>query len=225
MFADRSDAGRRLAQVLLRFKDQHPVILALPRGGVPVAFEVAKALDAPLDVLLIRKIGVPGQPELALGAVVDGDHPHLVINRHIAAMIAATEAYIAEQEAAKLREIEQRRALYLTDRPRVNPSDRTAIVVDDGIATGATMRAALQALRDRKVRRLVVAVPVAPRETADEMREIVDDWVCLDTPDPFSAVGAFYRDFRQTTDAEVIDLLDRARDASQQRVSTPTGIL
>lgn len=225
MFADRTDAGRRLAQALSRFKHERPVILALPRGGVPVAFEVAKALDAPLDVLLIRKIGVPGQPELALGAVVDGDHPHLVINRHIAAMADASDSYIAAQQAEKLKEIEQRRALYLRGRERVNPTDRTAIVVDDGIATGASMRAALQALRDRKVKRLVVAVPVAPRDTAEEMREIVDDWICLDTPDPFYAVGAFYRDFAQTTDAEVIDLLDRAGDAASESVSRPTGIL
>lgn len=210
MFTDRTEAGRRLAHSLLPLKKEKPVVLALPRGGVPVAFEVAKALAAPLDLLLIRKIGVPGQPELALGAVVDGDHPHLVINRDIAAMVGATDDYIAEQKAEKLKEIERRRALYLKGRRRVDITGRSVIVIDDGLATGATMRAALEALREAKVKRLVVAVPVAPPDTAEMIRAAVDQLVCLETPEDFHAIGQFYLDFRQTADEEVVDLLDRA---------------
>src|SRR5512132_7527 len=143
MFADRADAGRRLARAL-HLKPEQPIVLALPRGGVPVGFEVAKILEAPLDVLLVRKIGVPSYPELALGAVLDGEHPHLVLNRDLAELAGVDADYIAEQEAIKLKEIEDRRALYLRGRPRPSLADRTAIVVDDGVATGATMKAAIE---------------------------------------------------------------------------------
>lgn len=210
MFANRTDAGQRLARALLPLKDAHPVILALPRGGVPVAFEVGQALAAPLDVLLVRKIGVPGQPELALGAVVDRDHPHLVINSEIADSVHASDEYVATQEAEKLGEIEERRVLYLKGRRRPRIAGRTVIVVDDGIATGATLRAALEAVRAMRVKRLVVAVPVAPADTAERIRRLVDEFICLETPRIFRAVGQFYLDFRQTSDEEVIDLLERA---------------
>ena len=210
MFADRADAGRRLARALLHLKPEQPIVLALPRGGVPVGFEVAKILEAPLDVLLVRKIGVPGYPELALGAVLDGEHPHLVLNRDLAELAGVDADYIAEQEAIKLKEIEDRRTLYLRGRPRPSVAGHTAIVVDDGVATGATMKAAIEALRDMAVRRLVVAVPVAPPDTAEMLSSIVDELVCLATPPKFRAVGQFYADFDQTTDDDVVALLDQA---------------
>jgi putative phosphoribosyl transferase len=161
-------------------------------------------------VLLVRKIGVPGYPELALGAVLDGEHPHLVLNRDLAELARVPDRYIAEQEAIKLKEIEDRRALYLRGRPRPSLAGRTAIIVDDGVATGATMKAAIDALRDTAVRRLVVAVPVAPPDTAEMLRAIVDELVCLATPPQFRAVGQFYANFEQTTDDDVIALLDQA---------------
>jgi putative phosphoribosyl transferase len=210
MFADRTEAGRQLARALLHLRPDRPVVLALPRGGVPVGFEVARILEAPLDVLLVRKIGVPGYPELALGAVLDGEHPHLVLNRDLAELAGVDTDYIAEQEAIKLKEIEDRRALYLRGRPRPSVAGRTAIVVDDGVATGATMKAAIDALRDMAARRVVIAVPVAPPETAEMLSAIVDELVCLATPPTFRAVGQFYEIFEQTTDDEVIALLDQA---------------
>ena len=210
MFADRADAGRRLARALLHLKPEQPIVLALPRGGVPVGFEVAKILEAPLDVLLVRKIGVPGYPELALGAVLDGEHPHLVLNRDLAELAGVGADYIAEQEAIKLKEIEDRRALYLRGRLRPSLAGRTAIVVDDGVATGATMKAAIDALRDMAVRRVVIAVPVAPPETAEMLSAIVDELVCLATPPAFRAIGQFYANFEQTTDDDVVALLDHA---------------
>ena len=210
LFADRMDAGRRLARALLHLKLDRPVVLALPRGGVPVGFEVARVLEAPLDLLLVRKIGVPGYPELALGAVLDGEHPHLVLNPDFAALANADPGYIAEQEAQKLKEIEDRRALYLRGRRRTSLAGRTAIVVDDGVATGSTMMAALEAVREKGAERLVVAVPVAPQDTAKSLRAKADELVCLAIPPEFRAVGQFYADFEQTTDAEVIALLDRA---------------
>jgi putative phosphoribosyl transferase len=210
MFADRMDAGQRLARALLHLKLDRPVVLALPRGGVPVGFEVARILEAPLDLLLVRKIGVPGYPELALGAVLDGEHPHLVLNPDLADLASLEASYIAQQEAQKLKEIEERRALYLRGRRRPSVAGRTAIVVDDGVATGSTMMAAIEALREVAVGRLVVAVPVAPPDTAESLRARADELVCLATPAGFRAVGQFYADFEQTTDAEVIALLDQA---------------
>ena len=210
MFADRADAGRRLARALLHLKPEQPIVLALPRGGVPVGFEVAKILEAPLDMLLVRKIGVPGYPELALGAVLDGEHPHLVLNRDLAELAGVGADYIAEQEAIKLKEIEDRRALYLRGRPRPSLAGRTANDDDDGVATGATMKAAIDALRDMAVRRVVIAVPVAPPETAEMLSAIVDELVCLATPPASRAVGQFYANFEQKTDDDVVALLDHA---------------
>ena len=211
MFADRADAGRRLAGALRHLRDADPVVLALPRGGVPVAFEVAHALDAPLDLLLIRKIGAPGQPELALGAVMDGDRPETVINEEVRRVFAVTDKELAELVAAKLAEIEQRSRRYLAGRPRARLGGRTVIVIDDGVATGATMRVALKAIRRAGPRRLVVAVPVAPPDTVAVLKREADDVVCLDSSEFFGGLSAFYRDFRQLEDDEVIALLDRAR--------------
>jgi putative phosphoribosyl transferase len=210
MFADRQDAGSQLAARLLRFKDQRPVVLALPRGGVPVAFEVATVLAAPLDLVLVRKIGVPFQPELAVAAVVDGEHPQTVVNQVVVDLVQLPEDYLKDESARQLEEIERRRRLYLAGRPRVDVAGCTAIVIDDGIATGATVRAALLAIRRGRPERLVLAVPVAPRITIEALQADVDEVVCLDAPLDFAAISQFYGDFHQVTDAEVIELLKRA---------------
>lgn len=209
IFADRTDAGRRLAAMLEKYRDRQPVVLALPRGGVPVAAEIAEALAAPLDLLLVRKIGMPWQPELAIGAVVDGAEPLIVRNEAIIAGSGVREEEFQRVCRDELAEIGRRKARYLGDRARAELAGRVVIVVDDGIATGATVKAALRAVRRRGPSRLVLAVPVAPAETLDELRPEVDEIVCLDTPSPFGAIGYFYRDFRQVDDAEVIDLLAR----------------
>jgi putative phosphoribosyl transferase len=206
-FVDRADAGRRLASALMHLKDEKPIVLALPRGGVPVAFEVAKALEAPLDVVLVRKIGAPRQKELGLGAVVDGAHPHIVLNEDVVQAVHAGEDYIRQEVAREVAEIERRRALYRPDRPPLEAEARTAIVVDDGIATGGTMKAVLTALRELRPKRLVLAVPIAPADSLAELAPFADEVVALATPQPFYAVGAYYRDFTQTTDEEVIGLL------------------
>lgn len=210
LFADRRDAGRRLAERLAGFKDQRPVVIALPRGGVPVGFEIAKSLDAPLDLALVRKIGAPYQPELAIAAVVDGEKPETVVNEVIAATLHVTDDYLQEETAKQLGEIDRRRRLYLGDRPRADVAGHVAIVVDDGIATGATVRAALRAIRRAKPSRLVLAIAVAPSDTLDRLRSEVDEIVCLATPEPFYAIGPYYADFRQTDDDEVIALLKQA---------------
>jgi len=208
-FRDRADAGRRLAAALARYKNERPVALALPRGGVPVAAEVAAALDAPLDLILVRKIGAPLQPELAIGAVVDGGNPIVVRNEDIIRLAEISEVEFKTILDHELREIERRRRTYLGDRPPVNITGRTAIVIDDGIATGATIRAALRATRMRHPKKLVLAVPVAPTETLIAMREEADDVVCLEDYENFGAIGFFYENFRQVNDQEVIDMLAR----------------
>lgn len=208
-FADRAEAGRRLAARLLSYKEQRPTILALPRGGVPVAAEIAEALAAPLDLILVRKIGVPFQPELAMGAVVDGDAPVVVRNEDVIAMAGIDERSFQEIYDRELVEIGRRRAKYLGDRVRAEIAGRTAIVVDDGIATGATTRAALRTTRMRGPARLVLAVPVAPAESLQELRDEADQIHCLETPEFFGAIGSYYEDFRQVSDEEVIALLAR----------------
>jgi putative phosphoribosyl transferase len=210
VFSDRTEAGRRLAERLEHLKDQQPVVLALPRGGVPVAYEVAKALEAPLDLVLVRKIGAPFQPELAIGAVVDGERPELVLNRDVVDEYRISESYVESERRRQLDEIERRRELYLAGRPRAPIRDRTAIVIDDGIATGATMEAALLATRRAGPKHLVLAVPVAPPDTIERLRSEVDEVVCLMVPAFLGAIGSFYRDFRQLDDGEVIELLQRA---------------
>jgi putative phosphoribosyl transferase len=206
-FLNRLDAGRKLAAELSKYKDRQPVILALPRGGVPVAAEVARALNAPLDLILVRKIGVPFQPELAMGAVVDGGNAIAVRNEEVIRMAGMDEAEFQVVCRAELAEIERRRARYLGGRDRVDVSGRTAIVIDDGIATGATTRAALQAVRMRDPRTLVLAVPVAATESLGILTREVDDIVCLEDYEPFGAIGFYYDDFRQISDEEVIETL------------------
>lgn len=206
-FLDRHDAGSRLAGALERFKEEKPVILALPRGGVPVACEVARALEADLDLLLVRKIGAPGHQELAIGAVVDGKNPQLVLNREIIALAAPPPGYIEAEEKRQLAEIERRRRLYRGSEPPIDLKGRTVIVVDDGIATGASMITALHAVRARKPARLVCAVPVAAPESLEQVGPYADEMVCLEAPADFQAVGQFYRNFPQVDDDAVVEML------------------
>lgn len=208
MFEDRADAGRQLARAVDAFRDADPVVLGLPRGGVPVAFEVARRLRAPLDVILVRKLGVPFQPELAVGAV--GEDGVLVVNRDVRASTRLTDEQMQELERAGRAELKSRAQRLRGDRPRVPLEGRLALVVDDGVATGATARAACQVARAHGARAVVLAVPVASSRTVAEMKRELDDMVCLDTPYPFWAVGQVYRNFGQVPDEEVATLLDRA---------------
>ena len=208
---DRVEAGRLLGRRLATLKLVDPVVLALPRGGVPVAVEVARALHAPLDLLMVRKIGAPGQRELAVAAVVDGDHPEIVVDEESLRLSGADRAYVDAEAVQELKEIERRRALYLRGRAPVPLAGKSVVLVDDGIATGTTVRAALKALQRSKAARLVLAVPVAPAHAVAQLRAEVDDLVCLLQPEFFHAVGAHYRDFHQIEDDEVIALLDAAR--------------
>jgi putative phosphoribosyl transferase len=206
-FADRAEAGRLLAPRVAALGLKDPLILALPRGGVPVAAEVARALKAPLDLLMVRKIGVPWQPELAVAAVVDGDHPEIVIDEETFGITGTPRDYIDEEAQRQLKEIERRRAIYLSGRPSLPLAGRSVVLVDDGIATGTSVRAALKALRRAAVARLVLAVPVGPPDTVQALRDEVDDLVCLSQPPFFHAVGVHYRDFHQVEDDEVVALL------------------
>jgi putative phosphoribosyl transferase len=215
-FANRKDAGRQLAQALARYKGKRVAVLALPRGGVPVAAEVAAALNAPLDLILVRKIGVPMQPELAMGAVVDGASPLVVRNEDVIALAGVDEADFKAVCNAELAEIERRRKRYLGGRERIDVAGRIAIVIDDGIATGATTRAALRATRMRKPKKLILAVPVAPTESLAAMQEEADEVVCLEDYESFGAIGFYYSDFRQTSDQQVIDTLARFAQAAMQ---------
>ena len=215
-FENRTVAGRALGERLARMKLADPVVLALPRGGVPVGLEVARALHAPLDLLLVRKIGVPWQPELAVGAVMDGGAPVIVVEPRVMAETGIDRKYVEDRAQQELKEIERRRAVYLAHRAPEPVAGRTAIVVDDGIATGTTVRAALRGLRQRKPARLVLAVPVAPPETIDALRAEVDDVVCLMQPAFFGAIGYFYIDFHQLTDDEVVALMRQAPRANEE---------
>lgn len=213
-FADRAMAARALAQRLAQMRLAPPVVvLALPRGGVPIGAEVARALGAELDLVLVRKIGLPWQPELAVAALVDGDPPELVVDDEVQQMYGVARADIDAQARRELAEIARRRERYLAGRAPLSLAGATAVVVDDGIATGTTMRAALKALRRRHPTRLVLAVPVAPADTLARLRGEVDDLVCLATPEPFHAVGLHYADFHQVSDEEVIAALASARPA------------
>jgi len=218
IFADRRDAGRRLAAALRDYVDQDPLVLALPRGGVPVAYEVAVELAAPLDLLFVRKIGAPGHPELGLGALVDGADPQLVMNAEVERMVEPPPGYVDQQVRLELEEIDRRRQVYLGGRRALSAHDRTVLLIDDGVATGGTVRAALQGLKKTGVRRLVLGLPVGPRDVIAGLREETDEVVCLATPEPFYAVGLWYRDFTQTTDEEVVELLAQAeRSTGGQR--------
>ncbi|MDK1490313.1 phosphoribosyltransferase [Sinorhizobium sp. 7-81] len=210
-FADRVDAGRKLARAIEREGFADPVVMALPRGGVPVAFEVAAYLGAPLELLIVRKVGAPGHSEFGLGALVDGEEPQLVLNEEAMRLVRPPEAYVkAETERQRL-ELTRRRALYVGDRPRLSPKGRNVVLVDDGIATGGTAKAAIQALRQEGAAALMLAVPVAPPSAVASLRRQVDRIVCLASPSPFHAVSIYYDDFEQTTDAEVVALLKEAR--------------
>lgn len=215
-FLNRTEAGKALAEVLAEKNYDDPVILALPRGGVPVAIEVVRALKAPLDLVMVRKIGAPGQQELAVAAVVNGDDPQIVVNEGIAQAFGLTDEDIEKMSHSRLDEIRRRRGVYLSGRTQVPIKGRTVIVVDDGIATGATTRASLKAVRRRDPAKLVLAVPVAPQDVVEEMRAEVDEVICLSTPHPFQAIGLHYVDFGQTSDEEVVRLLDEAAELTGQ---------
>lgn len=215
LFTDRREAGKALAKELAARKLCDPVVLALPRGGVPVAFEIARALQAPLDLVLVRKIGVPYQHELAAAAVVDGGAPEVVINDEVVARAGVTQDYIAAQVEIELEEIERRRRVYLKGLPQVPLEGRDLVLVDDGIATGASIRAAIAALYRKLPRSLTIAVPVAPRDMVEFLRGKVDAIVCLEMPEPFHAIGLHYRDFHQVPDEEVIDLMRASAAAIQ----------
>ncbi|MEA2162042.1 MAG: putative phosphoribosyl transferase [Thermoanaerobaculia bacterium] len=212
-FRDRTEAGLLLGAELRKRFGPRPdaLVLALPRGGVPVGFEVASALSAPFDVFIVRKLGVPGQEELAMGAIASGGVR--VLNDDVVRYASIPQRVIDRVAAAEQIELERREESYRGKRPPVDVAGRTVIIVDDGLATGSTMRAAIQALRNRNAREVIVSVPVAAKETCAEMRVLVDDIVCLRTPSPFQAVGLWYDDFSQTSDAEVHELLERAAKA------------
>lgn len=209
VFADRVAAGNALVPLLQDYAEhKNAVVLALPRGGVPVGHAVARALHLPLDVLVVRKLGVPGQPELAMGAIAPGGV--MVLNPDVSHWLGAKEAVIEAAAVREHHELERRERAYRGDRLPLEVAGRTVIVVDDGVATGATMRAAVQALRQMGATRIVVALPTAARDACMELRQLADEVVCVMTPEPFDAVGRWYREFGQTTDAEVVALL---RDA------------
>ncbi|MBX3622743.1 MAG: phosphoribosyltransferase [Rhizobacter sp.] len=214
MFKDRVEAGQLLARQLSALRLVRPVVLALPRGGVAVAAPVAQALRAPLDLLLVRKIGAPGDPEFAVGAVAEGTPPVVVTEARTLQALGVSQTYVEQQALHEIAEIARRRELYLHGQARTPIAGCTVVVVDDGLATGATVRAALQALDRSEPARVVLAVPVAPASTVRALRGLVDDLVCLEQPDLFGGVGAHYRDFHQLEDAEVISLLDAARRSS-----------
>jgi predicted phosphoribosyltransferase len=210
LFRDRADAGRHLLSRLGAYKDRRDVlVLGLPRGGIPVAYEVARGLGAPLDLFVVRKLGVPGQEELAMGAIATGGVR--IVNRDVVDALHIPPDVVDRAAAAEARELERREQSYRGERPEPQVEGKTVILVDDGLATGSTMRAAVAALRQQGPARIVVAVPVAAPSTCQELRREVDEIVCFATPEPFMAVGRFYDDFAQTTDEEVRELLAAAR--------------
>ncbi|HEY5611217.1 MAG TPA: phosphoribosyltransferase [Thermoanaerobaculia bacterium] len=212
-YRNREEAGRVLARALGHYAGRPDVVLlALPRGGVPIAFEVAEALDAPLDVFVVRKLGVPGHEELAMGAIATGDTR--VLNHGVIRDLAISSALIDEVTVAERRELERREKKYRGERPPLDLRGRTVILIDDGLATGSTMRAAIAAVRQKSPTKIVVGVPVAPTDACEDLNGEVDEIVCARTPEPFYAVGLWYEEFDQTTDEEVHDLLERSRARS-----------
>lgn len=209
MFRDRKDAGIQLAEKLQKYKGQEEtLVLALPRGGVITGFEIARILKAPLDILIVRKIGFPGQPELAIGAV--SETGTVVLIQSIISSYRVADAYIEKEISKQKEEISRRARLYRKDRSIKKFEGKTIILVDDGVATGATMKAAIETLKKENIPRLVVALPVSPPETAQELRQMTDEFICLATPEGFMAVGNHYQDFTQVSDAEVVDMLQRS---------------
>ena len=213
-FSDRQDAGQRLAAALGRYRHEDPVVFALPRGGVPVAFPIAQALHAPLTLALVRKIGAPDQPEVAMGAIADASAPVLVRNDDVIAAAGVSDTTFEQARAREAEELARRRRIYLSGRGRIIAHGKTAIVVDDGVATGATTRAALRAVRALAPKRLVLAVPVGPSDALESLRAEADEIVCLYPQEDFVAIGEFYRDFSQVSDGEVIALLDAAGESA-----------
>lgn len=209
LLQNRTEAGQLLAEKLVHLKDLRPLVLGLPRGGMPVAVEIAEALDAPLEPMFAKKIGAPGQPELAIGAVADGPNPELVLNQDIARQLRLSPDYVRNQMKQKLQEIARRRAQYLGQRALSDPAGRTVILVDDGIATGCSVKAALAALRHANPARLVLTVPVLPAGGVCEFQALADELVYLAAPLSFGSVGAHYRDFGQVDDTAVVDMLNR----------------
>jgi putative phosphoribosyl transferase len=220
-FQDRETAGRLLANELVGMELADPVVLALPRGGIPVAAEIARALKAPLDLVMVRKIGLPSQPELAAAAVVDGEQADIILNEEVLRWSGLSEEALQALAREQLKEIERRRKVYLSGRLPVSVAGRTAILVDDGIATGTTVRAALKALSRRRAGRIVLAVPVAPADTLSALRELVDDVICLIPATAFLGIGSFYRDFHQLTDSEVIRTLKETSSSNAWTAPEP----
>ncbi|HEV8431036.1 MAG TPA: phosphoribosyltransferase [Pyrinomonadaceae bacterium] len=218
IYRNRSEAGKHLATRLATYADRDDVlVLALPRGGVPVAYEVAKELGAPLDVFLVRKLGVPGHEELAMGAIATGGVR--VLNDDVVDYLRISDEVIDAFTAIELEELERRERVYRGNRPEPDVSAKTVILIDDGLATGSTMRAAVSALRQLNPARIVVAVPVSAPETCDEYRMGVDEIICAAIPEPFYGVGKWYRDFSQTTDEEVSELLERSRQQTKDQLA------
>jgi putative phosphoribosyl transferase len=218
-FRDREDAGRQLAEALTALRDENPVVLGLPRGGVPVAYEVARTLEAPLDVVVVRKLGVPFQPELGMGAV--GEEGARVINQSVVHMAGVTDEELGKVESRERAEVEARARRFRGDQPPVSISGRTAIVVDDGIATGGTARAALRVVRARGAARVVLAVPVAPVDVIEALEMEADEAICLMAPPEFFAIGQWYADFVQVPDTQVVELLHRAAEEFADMAGTP----
>jgi putative phosphoribosyl transferase len=209
-FAGREEAGRLLAARLESYRGAKPIVLALPRGGVPVARQIAAALDCPLDILVARKLGAPHHEELAIGALCDGLFPQQVLHEALIRRLGVTQAYLQQEIGRQLEEIRRREKKYRQGKPRLPLRDASVIVVDDGIATGATMEAALKSARAQEPRALILAVPVAPADTVERLKPLVDDTVVLAVSEDFHAVGQFYEDFGQLQDEEVIALLQQA---------------
>lgn len=216
-FKDREEAGRILANRLTKYANQKPIVLGLPRGGVPVAFEVAKALKAPLDVYVVRKLGVPGHEELAMGAIASGDVR--VLNKRVIEDLRISEEAIETETRKEQEELKRRELLYRGKRPPLDVSNRTVVLVDDGIATGSTIKAAIAALKKQKAGRIVVAVPVAPASTIEELKRQVDEVICVSTPEFFYAISLWYEEFPQTSDEEVRELLKQAEMKKEAAVA------
>ncbi|AZO16691.1 phosphoribosyltransferase [Mesorhizobium sp. M2A.F.Ca.ET.043.05.1.1] len=216
MFRDRQEAGQKLGASLDQLQLKDPIVLALPRGGVPVAAEIAKALKAPLDLVIVRKVGAPGNPELAVAAIVDGEPPDVVLNREIVEAYALDDGALRVLIAQERPELERRRAVYRGKDLPLSVTGKTVIIVDDGAATGTTMKVAIRALKRRSPRKIIVALPVAPVDTADELAQEAD-LICLNQPARFRALSYYYGNFPQLSDNEVLDIMALARGNADER--------